>query len=396
MNILISTGSFKDVFTSIESCRMVQSILPQNAATECVPVCDGGEYTLPILMNYRSGQTDIDREEIRLHTTHNLINPYGKRVDASWLSVGETAYIVSSEILHLTPEEDSHKNPLRLTDYGLGQMIADAVAQGFQDIRLCLGGTSTIGYGIGTAQALGSELYDAGNVRIQEPVTPERYTQISRIVFCPERYKNIRLSVINDGITKASDLDTVNPLKIGKTFEPQKEEILTGIAAACNRVYELTGFTPGDAWSGNGGGIYFGIEHLFETEYFKGADYFCSLFGLEAAMERADLVVTGEGRFDNPHLKKIPVVVSELAKKHGKPVIFLCGQIAPEWADCCECVSEGVYRNPDLKAQYGIDWILSCTEYYASHKVAPTNEIFKEYTPRILKERLESCPICFH
>lgn len=395
MKILISTGSFKDVYTSIESCRMVQSILPQTCSTACVPVCDGGEYTLPILMNYRSAQTGKDREEMRLHTMNDLVNPYGKTVAASWLSIGETAYIVSSEILHLTPEEDAYKNPLYLTDYGLGQMIADAVRLGFRDIRLCLGGTSTIGYGIGTAQALGAELYDTENVRMREPITPSRFTRISRIVFCPENYKNVRLSVINDGITKASDLDTVNPLKIGKTFEPQKEEILSEIAAACDRIYRLSGLTPNDPWSGNGGGVYYGIERLFETEHFKGADYFCSMFALEEEMEQADLVITGEGRFDNPHLKKIPIVVSELAGKHGKPVIFLCGQIAPEWADRCERTGEGVYRSAELKAQYGIDWVLSCTEYYASHSITPTNEVFKEYTPLILKERLKSCPICF-
>lgn len=368
---------------------MAKSILPDDCETKTLPLCDGGEYTFDILQSFYGDSAEVI-------DVPDVVNPYGKKVTASYLTAGDTAFVVSSEILHLTLDEDEYKNPLRLTDFGLGQLIADAAGKGYKDIRLCLGGTTTIGFGIGTAQALGARIIGQDGNAFSIPVVPEMYSEISRIEFCPEKYTGIRLSVINDGITKASDLGVVNPLKIGSAFAEEKEKILDRIDMACSCIYKLTGLTENDAWSGNAGGIYFGIEKIFDTEYSRGAEYFSALFGLERAVADSDIVVTGEGRFDNPHLKKLPVYIAELAKKHGKKVIFLCGQIAPEWAKKSDILSEGVYRCRELKDVYGIDLVLSCTEFYASHGIVPSADVFREYTPIILKERIATCQTCFH
>ena len=404
MKLLIASGSFKDVFTSGEACSMLSEILPASGGitSDICPVCDGGEYTLSTLLSFftndKKNKLSTEKEQpgsgpsLRQNeviTVENVINPYGKPVSVQYLAHNNAAYIVSSEILHLNLDEDEYKNPLRLTDYGLGQLIADAISKGYKDIRLCLGGTSTVGYGMGTIQALGAEFYDESGSTITEPVTPADYLRVSRINFKTEKYPGIRLSVINDGVTRASDLDVVTPLKIGESFACQKAEILSAVDAACDKVYELTGLTPDDAWSGNGGGIYFGVEKMFNAEYYKGADYFCDLFGLDEKIAAVDAVITGEGRFDNPHLKKIPIVVAERAKKYNKPVIFTCGQIAPEWKAACSCLGDGIYSSEELKNNYGIDLILSCTEYYEKYSIETSKSVFAKYTPIILKERLD-------
>ena len=386
MKILISSGSFKDVFSSAEACEMIKGILPESAVCSVQPVCDGGEYTFDILRSFYGGKA-------RVINVRNVINPYGRPVDVSYLAVDNAAFVVSSEILHLSLEEDEYKNPLELSDFGLGQLIADAIEKGFRDIRLCLGGTSTVGYGIGVAQALGAELsgYDS-----EKPICPADFHEITSIDFHPERFRDIKLSVINDGITRACDLDIVTPLKVGLAFASEKASILKRIDEECDNIYKVTGLTVNDPWSGNAGGVYFGVQNMFSCEYFKGSDYFCDLFGLNEKIAQSDLVITGEGRFDNPRLKKIPVTVCERAKAQGKPVIFMCGQIAPEWAEIAENPAEGVYIIPELKEQYSIEKILSCTDYYESRNIPASPEVFKEYTPIILKERLSSCQTCFH
>lgn len=382
MNILVASGSFKDVYTTTEACTIIADLLKPHHHVNILPVCDGGEYTLETLSLFWGSR-------VKYHVVNNVYNPYGKKVKATYISVDNVAYIVSSEILHLTMEEDEFKNPLLLSDYGLGQLIKDAIDAGFKDIRLCLGGTSTIGFGFGTAQALGVFFYDNNGNELASPVLPEMYSNISSVKW-PEKYSDIKLSVINDGITKASDLSVVNPLKIGKAFCAHKEEILSNIDMAMESVLQLTGYTAEDAWSGNAGGIYFGINKLFDAVYCKGADYFCEIFGLDQLISESDLVITGEGRFDNPHLKKIPVVVSEYALRRHKPVIFVCGQLSEEWKFLSSSEKEGIYYSQQLKNQYGINTVLSCDDYYMTHKIEKCDAAtYKKYTPIILKERFK-------
>lgn len=385
--VLIASGSFKDVFTSSESGEMIRKLLAHDYETEVVSVCDGGEYTFDVLRSYYN-------ENAVVHTVNDVLNPYFKKVNVPFLGVGDTAYVVSSEILHLSLEEDRYKNPLNLTDYGLGQVISAGIMAGYKRICLCLGGTSTIGFGLGVIQALGCRLLDSENREINDPICLKDYPLIQRIEWCSGEYQDIEILVINDGITRGCDLFRVNPIKIGNCYSREKEEILTEIERITEQVYRLTGLSPEDAFSGNGGGIFYGIHQLFHPAYLKGAEYFCDLFHLDEKIQLCDLVITGEGRFDNPDLGKTPVVVSKYAKRLNKPVIYVCGEIAPEWGPDCS----GINHIPELKEQYGIDVILSCSEDYQADTLSEENrtQYYKENTPVILKKRFKQIGVISH
>ena len=373
MKILAATGSFKDVYTSIESCEMIKSILSDEHEVITAPLCDGGEYTYDVL-KYYYGQQDGFKEIF----VDNVINPCGKPITARYIAIGDEAYVISSEVLHLGLQDDKYKNPLTLTEYGLGQLLRDAVDKGFKTINLCLGGTSTVGYGIGTAQALGAEIvfrdgYEEKSSEI--PIVPADYLNIEKIIWNNSDFKDIKLNVLNDGITKSNDLHTVNPLKIGKAFHDEKETILKTLDENAEHIYKLTGLGADDAYSGNGGAVYYAVENLFDAQYFRGAQYFCNLFEIENKIKEADIVITGEGRYDNPHLKKLPITIAELAKSLGKPVIFACGS----------------RDNSFPKADF-IDTIVSCDDYYKTHDVRSQYDdefsMYRELTPLILKEEL--------
>lgn len=370
MKILIATSSFKDVYTSIEACEMIKNMLSVRHEVIVAPICDGGEYTYDILNSYFSCKKE---------SAENVINPYGKTVRVPYLTLNGEAYVISSEVLRLHPAEDAYKNPLLLTDYGLGQVVQDAVDKGYHVINLCLGGTSTVGFGMGTAQALGVRFYGRNGTRLQNPLTPNDYFDIEKMDFASKAFSGIRLRVINDGITRACDLSTVNPLKIGRTFDEQKERILNRIDESFQKVLQITGLHAEDAYSGNGGGIYFGIENLFETEYFRGPEYFSDLFQISDKMQGSELVITGEGRFDNPHLKKSPIVITELARECGKKVIYVCGQADKQEA-----------KNRENLKRIGIDVLISCEDSYLSQtsdqNYQSAIECYRDKTPLILKE----------
>ncbi|MNG13282.1 Glycerate kinase [compost metagenome] len=60
------------------------------------------------------------------------------------------------------------------------------------------------------------------------------------------------------------------------------------------------------------------------------------LVGLVEAVQGADLVLTGEGRFDAQTLRgKTPFGVARIARQHGVPVIVIAGTLGEGYQGCC-------------------------------------------------------------
>ena len=51
-----------------------------------------------------------------------------------YLVNGSEAHVISSEVVRLYPHEEAYKNPLLLTDYGIGQIInGDQIKERFAE-----------------------------------------------------------------------------------------------------------------------------------------------------------------------------------------------------------------------------------------------------------------------
>lgn len=342
MKILVSMGSFKDVFSPIETTKIVADALDKHEV-KSIPMCDGGEYTYDIVKYHNP-------EKCSEIIVNDVINPYGNKVVSKYLIMDDTAYIVSSEIIRLAPKEDQYKNPLMLTDYGLGQLCKDAINRGYKNINLCLGGTSTVGFGMGFAQAMGAKFIDVNGESITKPITPKMMSKVDKII--PSYFGDVVFTIINDGVTRAQDLSDVNPQKIGHYYDSEKQNILSELDKTLIDVCRLTGVSIDTPFAGNAGGVCFGIEMVTKGNYVKGTDFFMDLFGVERILNQVDLVITGEGKLDNPHTEKLPVSISLKAKKNGKKCLFICGQRD-------ELATDQVVH------EYGIEDVICCRDYYA-------------------------------
>jgi glycerate kinase len=79
---------------------------------------------------------------------------------------------------------------------------------------------------------------------------------------------------------------------------------------------------------GAAGGTAAGLYGLFNARLMNGIEYFLELTKFAIALKDADLVITGEGSIDEQTLQgKAPFGVAVQAKKSGKPVIALSGQL---------------------------------------------------------------------
>ena len=94
--------------------------------------------------------------------------------------------------------------------------------------------------------------------------------------------------------------------------------------------------------AGAAGGLGYAFLMFLGGKLMPGIDIVLSEIGLEADVEWADIVITGEGRIDaQTMMGKTPLGVAKLAKKHGKYVIAIGGCLG----DGAEnCVKEGVFN----------------------------------------------------
>lgn len=385
MRILVASGSFKDVFNPIEATEVISEALDREKNDVfSLPFCDGGEYTYEVLQHYF---------HYEVVTARDVMNPYGMLKNVHYLINGDEAHLVSSSLLRLHPEEDSFKNPLMLTDYGFGQMIADAVQKGCRKLFLYIGGVSTVCCGIGLIQALGAKLYNKNNQLICTPCRGSDIESIDRIETTELHFPDVEVSVIADGNSKVDALPGISALKVGKSFSEEKEAIVSKLMNGIENIIRLTCISPQKDFTGAAGGLLFGLEQVFpDICYTLGGLYFNRVLGLEKRIEEADLVITGEGRYDNTADGKGPCVITRLAKKHGKPAVLVCGQhdkskIPVYTGGIVDC------RNIEQFRSEGITTVVTGQEYYDGIMLPQSYQdctsLFRKQTPVLLKHLFE-------
>ena len=131
------------------------------------------------------------------------------------------------------------------------------------------------------------------------------------------------------------------------------------------------------------------MEQIFpEIRYTLGGLYFNQVLGIEQKVRQSDLVITGEGRYDNTADGKAPAVIAMLAKKHGKRAILVCGQIEKK---AVKSYRGGVIlceKEPQFQEQ-GIEQVLTCQEYFDTVTLPDSYDcirFFRENTPIMISQ----------
>lgn len=384
--ILVAVDSFKGSMTSLEAGNAIKkgikSILP-DTEVRVRPVADGGEGTTDALIYGRDG---VSRE--RCYVT----GPLGDRITAEYTiynaADGRTAVMEMAAAAGLPLVPENRRDPMHTTTYGVGEMINDAVSKGCERFIIGIGGSATNDGGIGMLQALGFSCLDADGKDV--PYGAEGLGVLERIVIPGKmlvRKNSSELAVadpvdtpivgtaaisgagaVDESCVDDDDFayrlsrctfsiacDVTNPLvgELGcsRVFAPQKGadaetvEIMDGYMKNYADVVERSAEgksdrnTPG---AGAAGGLGYAFLMFLGGKLMPGIDIVLSEIGLEADVEWADTVITGEGRIDaQTMMGKTPAGVARLAKEHGKYVIAIGGCLG----DGAEnCVKEGLFN----------------------------------------------------
>jgi glycerate 2-kinase len=321
MKILIAPDKFKSSLSAREVAENIakglHDVLP-NATIDVVPVADGGEGTADVICQACAG------EWIECNSHDALGRPITARY--VWLRERKMAVMEMSEAAGLWRIAPHERNPFRANTYGVGEMLLDAARRETNDVVVGLGGSATNDGGFGMARALGFRFLTRDSVELNGPVSDlVGLDQISRPrdLFLP--------SVIGAA-------DVRNPL-LGargatRTFGPQKGAAPTQLEVleeALARLAEVVARDLGcdfqkTAGAGAAGGLGFGLMSFCGATIRPGFGLVAEMLDLGAAIQRADVVITGEGSLDEQTLEgKAPASVAVLARKLGKRVFAIVG-----------------------------------------------------------------------
>lgn len=355
MKILIAPDKFKGALNAREVAENIakglHDALP-DATIEIVPMADGGEGTAEVICNARGGSW----VQCKAH------DPLGREIDVryAWIGDEKLAVIEMSEASGMRRLPESERDPLRSTTFGVGEMILDAVSRGASEIIIGLGGSATNDGGFGMARALGFRFFSDANELTDGVSELAKLTRIETSVAAGVSPANARTQSTRprtlSGLKIIAAVDVKNPLlgENGATrvFGPQKgatkddidilEKALTRLADV---VAEEFGFDyRNEPGAGAAGGLGFGLMSFCGAKIRPGFDVVAEAVGLEAKIEDADIVITGEGSLDRQTLEgKTPAGVARLARKFGKPVFAIVGRATndPEVRE----VFDAVYEN---------------------------------------------------
>ena len=331
MKVVVAMDSFKGSLTSLAAGAAArEGILRADPAAEVLvrPLADGGEGTVEALVSGMGG---------RLRTVR-VTGPLGAGVDCAYGVLGDTAVIemAGAAGLPLVPAEE--RDPLRTTTYGVGEVIADAIAQGCRRFLVGIGGSATNDGGAGMLQALGFGLLDAegkdiprGAQGLKKLARIETAGALPALAGCRFR---VACDVTNPLCGEKGASAVFGPQKGARPADiPRMDAWLAAYAQIAAKAFP--GADPEAPGTGAAGGLGFAFRTFLSGELEPGVQIVLEETRLAEALAGADVVVTGEGRLDGQTaMGKAPVGVARLAKARGCLVLALAGGVTRDAGAC--------------------------------------------------------------
>lgn len=324
-NFILVPDSFKGTLSAIEVCNIMKSSIKnlyKDANIISVPVADGGEGTVDAFLYALGGE----KKSVWVSDAFNE-----QKILAHYAMLKDDIAVIEMAACAGLPLVKNRLEPDKTTTFGVGELIIDAINSGAKKIILGLGGSATNDGGCGMAAALGVKFKDEQN---QEFIpTGGTLSQIYKIDM-----NNIYSKIKDVEFISMCDVD--NPLcgKLGASavFAPQKgadedmvkllDEGLAHLAKIIKRdlyieVKDIKG-------AGAAGGLGAGSIAFLQSKLTKGIDVILDTINFDELVSKADIVFTGEGKFDSQSLHgKVVMGVANRSQKYKTPVIVVTGAI---------------------------------------------------------------------
>lgn len=293
MKIVFAFDSFKGCMTAEEACAAAalgaREACPE-AQIEEIPLSDGGEGLVACVAR----MLPVKLVDIEVHGP--LMGPVNATYALS--EDGTTAYMEMAAASGLTLVPPDKRNPLLTTTFGVGEMIADAIRRGCNEIVMGIGGSATCDGGKGmidclTAKGFFADVQKLPRITVACDVTNPLYGETgAAYIFGPQ---------------KGATPEQVNLLD-QRLRDFERETIALGKASRA---------TAWIAGAGAAGGLGYGLVAYLGATLRSGIDILLDLVRFDQRTANADFVFTGEGKSDAQTLMgKVPMGVLRRTPSH--------------------------------------------------------------------------------
>lgn len=324
-NFILVPDSFKGTLSAIEVCNIMKSSIKnlyKDANIISVPVADGGEGTVDAFLYALGGE----KKSVWVSDAFNE-----QKILAHYAMLKDNIAVIEMATCAGLLLVKNRLEPDKTTTFGVGELIIDAINNGAKKIILGLGGSATNDGGCGMAAALGVKFKDEQDQKFIP--TGGTLSKIYKIDM-----NNIYPKIKDIEFISMCDVD--NPLcgRLGASavFAPQKgadedmvkllDEGLAHLAKIIKRdlhieVKDIKG-------AGAAGGLGAGSIAFLQSKLTKGIDVVLDTINFDELVSKADIVFTGEGKFDSQSLHgKVVMGVANRSQKYKTPVIVVTGAI---------------------------------------------------------------------
>ena len=325
MNVIVAIDSLKGSLSSLQAGAAAKAGILRaipDAIVSVKPVADGGEGTVTALVSGLSGRS----------VTIAVSGPLGETVEAAYgILPDHTAVIEMAEAAGLPLVPAEKRNPMNTTTYGVGEMILHALDEGCRNFIIGIGGSATNDGGTGMLRALGCRFRKADGSEIALGAQ-----ELSELATIETEALDPRLEESHFSIA----CDVTNPLcgpsGASYIFAPQKgadPATVQKLDAVLAHLADMTAVTLGtdlrdQPGAGAAGGLGFAFASYLNGTLRPGVDIVLDAVLPESELRAADIVATGEGRFDGQTaMGKAPVGIARRAKACGCKVIVLAGSV---------------------------------------------------------------------
>lgn len=328
MKVIVAIDSLKGSLSSLEAGKAaeegIKRAMPE-ADIIIKPVADGGEGTVSALTSGLNGR--LEKAEVT--------GPLGQKVKAVYgILPDKTAVIEMAEAAGLPLVPVDKRNPMETTTYGVGELISHAMDRGCSKFIIGIGGSATNDGGVGMLQALGCHFYKKDGIEIGFGAKELKDLETIDTEALDKRLKECTFEIA---------CDVTNPL-CGTTgasavFAPQKgadETMVVKLNAALAHFADVTEKALGVdnrnmSGAGAAGGLGFVFASYLGGDLRPGVEIVLDAVLPEKELSEADIVVTGEGRFDGQTaMGKAPVGIAKRAKEKDCMVLVFAGSIEPQ------------------------------------------------------------------
>lgn len=328
VRIVVAPDKFKGTLSAREAAAAMAKgwrLGDPRAEVDERPVADGGEGTLEAMLAALGGRRE------RARVTGPLQEPVEAEFGVAETTDGRIAVVEMARASGLALVPEASRDPLRATTRGTGELLLAAARHRPRQVVMCIGGSATNDAGAGMAQAIGVRLLDGAGEEL--PPGGAALRRLARIDAggVPREVRGLEVVV-------ASDVDNplTGPRGASAVYGPQKgagpeavgvlDEALGHFAAVVHRDLGIdVRDVPG---AGAAGGLGAGLVAFLGARLRPGFEVVAEALDLERRLERADVAVTGEGRYDRQTERgKAPAGVLRLARRTGCRAVLIAGQV---------------------------------------------------------------------